>query len=593
MRWLFGQAGSFFKPSLPILSLAMFCMVINALATGFYAYLIGPVVKFLFAGGLLENDSLTSLLRFIGLAPRIGDRDYLLLMLPVLILLAAIVKGAAQFGKSFLMGQLGERAVFSLRSELLRKVHHLPDERFDTITGGDFVTRLGSDVSMIQEALTQALSALISDSLKILVLLAVAVFLDWRLAMISVCVLPMVPVPIVLVGRRLKQTAGEVQKSRAEMSAHVMEDVAGARVIKDYRLEAMRLEKFSEHNRNYLLAAIRAFFVKSFSSPLMELLGALGLAATLWLAGSRMASGALVPEHFISFFAAILMLYEPMKSLGRINNVIQSGRAGAARVFEILNFEEEEKGGEERPETFREEIRFDGVKLSLGGREILHGIDFSLGAGKMTAFVGASGAGKSTLMKLLLRHYTHLEGRILIDGIALEEIDLSALRNLITVVEQRPHLFNDSLIYNVQLGAPEAGRKEVMKAIEMARLTELIERLPKGLDTPVGENGMLLSEGEKQRVALARAFLKNSPIVIFDEVTAALDAASETAIREAILDLAQKHTVLVIAHRLSTIRDAEHIIVLEEGRIVEQGSHSDLISKKGTYRSFIDMQSCR
>lgn len=593
MRWLFGQAGSFFKLSLPILSLAMFCMVINALATGFYAYLIGPVVKFLFAGGLLENDSLTRLLRFIGLAPRIGDGDYLLMMLPALILLAAMVKGAAQFGKSFLMGQLGERAVFSLRSELLRKVHRLPDERFDTITGGDFVTRLGSDVAMIQEALTQALSALISDSLKILVLLAVAVFLDWRLAMISVCVLPMVAVPIVLVGRRLKQTAGEVQKSRAAMSAHVMEDVAGARVIKDYRLESMRLETFSGHNRNYLAAALRSFFVRSFSSPLMELLGALGLAATLWLAGSRMASGALVPEHFVSFFAAILMLYEPMKSLGRINNVIQSGRAGAARVFEILNFEEEEKGGEERPETFQEEILFDGVKLSLGGREILHGIDCSLGAGRMTAFVGASGAGKSTLMKLLLRHYTHLEGRILIDGIALEEIDLGALRNLITVVEQRPHLFNDSLIYNVRLGAPNAGRKAVLKAIEMARLTELIARLPKGLDTPVGENGMLLSEGEKQRVALARAFLKNSPIVIFDEVTAALDAASETAIREAILDLARSHTVLVIAHRLSTIRDAEHIIVLEEGRVVEQGSHADLIGKKGTYRSFIDMQSCR
>ena len=583
---------SYVRPNLGVLGLALGCMAANALATGFYAYLVGPVVKFLFTGGLNEGDSLTRLLEAAGLTPRLGDGAYLLMLLPVLILGAALIKGASQYGKFYLMGIFGERSVFRLRADLLAKLHRLPLPRFDAGSSGDFITRLGSDVTLVQEAVTNAVGSLISDSLKVAVLLGVAVALDWKLALITFVVLPFVAIPIVRVGRRLKRTATDCQEVRAKMASQVQEDVSGIRVIKGFGLERTRQGRFEQLNRTYLAASLRSFSIRAFASPLMEIMGALGLAATLWLAGARMAAGVLVPEHFVSFFAAVLMLYEPMKNLGRLNNIIQPGRAGAERALELLKWEEEgdlDRGGR-RPKELREAIRFEAVSFSYGDRPALSRVDLEIRAGSTVAIVGESGSGKTTLAHLLTRNYAPTAGRVTFDGVPLDHIPLDHLRRLVAVVEQRPILFDDTILNNVRLGNPDAGRKDVDRAIEKARLAQLVRSLPEGAETMVGEGGVRLSEGEKQRVAIARAFLRGSPVVVFDEVTASLDAANEAAIRDAIRDLAASRTVLIIAHRLSTIRDAGRIVVMDGGEVVEAGTHEQLVVSGGIYSRFAALQ---
>ena len=582
----------YIRPHIGLLVMGLLCMGVGALATGFYAYLVGPVVKFLFAGGLSETDSLTRLLRSAGLQVELGDTAYMLTVLPVLIIGATLVKGLAEGGKTFLVGFLGERVALKLRAELLQKLHRLTFERYDQARTGDMVTRLGADVALVQEGISGAVAALVSDSLKVAVLLGVAVALDWKLALIAAIVLPLVLAPIVFVGRWLKDTADAKQEAIAGMASHVHEDVAGRRVIRDFSLSDNRALRFARLNTGYLKASLRALAARACSSPFMEILGAVGLAATLFVAGLRMEAGSLVPEHFVSFFAAVLLLYEPLKKLGRLHVLVQSGRTGAERAFELLGWEDEADldKGRHVPEGLNDSIRFEDVHFSYGGRKVLEACELVIPAGKIMALVGESGVGKTTMVELILRHRFPDRGRITLDGISLGDIRLDALRRLISVVEERPVLFDVSILENVRLGRAGAGKAEVMEAIRRARLNGLIEKLPEKEHARIGESGARLSEGERQRVALARAFLKDAPIVILDEVTASLDARNEAAIREAIGELSRGRTIFIIAHRLSTIRDADRIAVLKDGRIVETGTHSELMAHSKIYSRFVALQ---
>ncbi len=578
-----------------ILLLALLCMAFNAFATGFYAYLLGPVVKFLFSGGLLEGDSLTRLLRLVGLEPRLGDRNYVLALLPVLVLIAAAVKGVSQYGKFYLMGRWGELTVFRLRSELLSALHHLPGDVRESKDSGDLLTRAISDVGLLQEALTNAVGSLVSDSLKVLVLLSVAVYLDWRLAAVTLAALPFIALPIVLVGRWLKKTAVHRQQAVAGLTSHVREDLEAAELIRNYGLQKERLLRYRTFSRAYLDASLKSYGARAAASPIMEVLGALGLGATLWLAGTRMQAGELVPEHFISFFAAILLLYEPLKNLGRLNNVIQSGRAGMMRALEMLDWpdERERDRGEASIHTFERAITFADVHFSYGDRPVFTKLNLTLRKGERLAVVGASGVGKTSLVRLLCRRMEPSGGEITIDGVPLEEIRLGSLRKAVCVVEQRPILFSDSIRNNILFARPEATSDDLERATRSAGLEDFLKRLPRGLDTPVGEGGAALSEGEKQRISLARAFLRQSPVIVLDEVTSALDAVNEAAIREALQKLGRERTLLIIAHRLSTIREADRIVVLEEGRVVQEGRHEDLADREGPYRAFLCAQETR
>lgn len=557
----------YLRPQAGLLLPALLCMVLTAMATGVYAYLIGPVVKFLFAGGLAPEDSLTRALSWLGAAPVMHDRIYALRVLPLLILVAALAKGLGQFGKFYLMGKLGELSVFRLRADLLKHLHELPLTRLHRLRTGDVMTRLTSDVTLVQEATTNVLGSLISDSLTISVLLGLALWLDWRLALITLVVLPALALPITWISRRLRATTRGVQQGRGELADHVQQDMHALGLIKSYGLSGQRREEFQRSSGRYLAASLNSYAARALASPIMEWVGALGLSATLWLAALRMEAGTLVPEHFISFFAAMLLLYEPMKNLGRLNTHLQSGLAGAERVFEVLGWEPESDEGSRTRTEFTESLDLSGVRCVLGGRPVLEDVTVSVRRGEWLAIVGESGAGKTSLARLLTRQLVPDAGEIALDGIPFESLTRESLRRLIVLVEQNPILFDDTIRANILMARPGASPAELEEAISRARLAELVAGLPDGDATRVGPAGLRLSEGEKQRIALARAFLRDAPIVILDEVTASLDPENSAAIQEAIRQLARRATVLMITHRLEQIPAEARVLRIEGGRI--------------------------
>jgi len=416
----------YFRPYKHIFVAALLFMMLNALATGFYAYLVGPVVKFIFTGSFSEGDSLPSLLGLLGLQVGFGSRKAVLLLLPGLILASALLKGIGQFGKFYLMGAFGEKALFDIRADILAHIHRLPMERIESETGGALLSRLSQDSRLIGEAVVNALGSLFSDSMKMLVLLGVAFALDWRLACITFFLLPLVALPIIQVGRRLKRTAGVCQSETAALSSHVLEDIRAARMIRHFGLADLRSDLFFRINKNFLAASLKSYAIRAFASPLMELIGALGLSATLAYAAWRMDRNTLEPEHFVSFFAAVLLLYEPMKNLGRLNNWIQPGRAGAARVAELLNWKTEDNGSVAVIDEIREGIAIENLRFSYGEAPVLDGVNLKLHPGSMTALVGPSGAGKSTLLRLLLRERVPESGSICADAVDIGAFSLES-----------------------------------------------------------------------------------------------------------------------------------------------------------------------
>jgi subfamily B ATP-binding cassette protein MsbA len=454
------------------------------------------------------------------------------------------------------------------------------------------MSRLLSDAEQVQAAFGARFADFVQGSLTMALVLLYVFSLNFRLALAVLVVAPLLVVPIVGNFRKLRRTGFSARERLGEMGALLGETLRGHRLIKTYAMEDFEARRFNESNRRYFEASRRTIRLQALNSPLMEILAGIGLALVFIYAAGQIRSGDMTVGGLMSFLAAIMMLYKPLKDVTRTNIVLQVALSSADRIFEIVDAPREiaERPGAADLPPFSTALCYEGVTFAYGQEPVLRNLDLVIRRGETVALAGPSGAGKTTLVNLLPRLYDPTAGRITFDGVDLRDARLASLRRQIGLVTQDTILFDTTVRENIAYGETAPSEERVRAAAAAAYADEFIRRLPRGYDTTVGEGASRLSGGQRQRIAIARAIYKDAPILILDEATSQLDTESEALISRALVNLMQGRTTLVIAHRLSTVRRAHRIIVLDRGRIVEEGSHGELLTGRGLYRRLHDMQ---
>jgi subfamily B ATP-binding cassette protein MsbA len=501
-------------------------------------------------------------------------------------------KGIFSFFSSHLMTSIGLKIVRNLRNRLYNHIMYQSLTFFSAEKTGDLTARVISDTDRIQDAVSKALSDLVKESFTLLGLLIVIFYLDWKLALISFTLFPLVVYPITRFSSRLRHASRRSQESISKLSQILFESITGSRIVQAYQMEDREAKKFEQTSEKLLEEGLRSSRIVSFLSPFMELLSGVAAVLVMWYGSRQIQAGLLTAGDFTAFLSALFFMYTPIKKLSKSNQTIQQAVASYERIQAILGRNERIV---ERPTAIElprvsDTIKFRDVSFSYGNEGVLSGIDFTVQGGEVIALVGPSGAGKSTLVNLLPRLYDVSTGTILMDGHDLRDVTLSSLRSQIGLVSQEIILFDDSVAANIGFGHPDASQEEIEDAARAAFAHDFISLLPKGYSTEIGERGHRLSGGQRQRIALARAILRNPAILILDEATSELDAESEIAIQKALVNVLKNRITFIVAHRLSTIRKADKIIVLEHGQIQEIGTHEDLLDSKGLYRKFHELQ---
>jgi len=569
---LYRRLLGFLMPYKGRLLVAVSCMVVLAACTAAMAWMLKPVL----------DEALT------------GKNTQLIYLIPLLVIGLYLLKGVAYFGQAYLMGYIGQHVIFDLRNLLYEHLTAQSLAFFAHRKTGELLARLSYDVSLVQAAVSTAVTALMRDAISIVFLLGVIFVQDWLLALIAMLVFPAVIYPIARFGRKMRHATLDGQASMGELTSLLEETVSGIRVVKAFGMEDYERSRFRRFTGDFLVHQLRIFRVNALSFPIMELLAGFGIAGVLFYGGMRVASGETTAGTLVSFLAAVIMLYEPVKRLSRANNDIQQGLAAGERVFEVLD---EPVDVQDQPDAltakpFSQAVSFEHVGLQYAGtnKSVLDDISFTVAAGEVVALVGRSGAGKTSLVNLVPRFMDATAGRVLIDGVDVCELSQQSLRSQIALVTQEIILFNDTVLNNIAYGHDQIDRARVEEIARAANAHEFIIKLPQGYDTMVGERGAILSGGQRQRLSLARALLKDAPILVLDEATSALDTESERLVQQAIERLMQGRTVIVIAHRLSTIRNANRIIVLEGGHIAQMGGHDELLAAGGLYAELYHLQ---
>jgi len=497
------------------------------------------------------------------------------------------VKGALQFGQAYLMGSAGLKLIRDTQNKLHNHILYIPVSYFHRESSGVVISRVLNDVRMLGSLFSTVIKSIIVDIPTVIVLLGVALYRKWDLTLFSITLIPLIAYSTRKFGKRVKKRTKESQRKASYLTQKLGESITGAKVIKVFNRESYRDEKFVQENKQVYRETTKALKLKEAAKLLIDVISGLAIGLVLWYGGSQVKNGIITSGDFASIIAAIYMIFTPVRKLGDAYNFLQEIRASLERIDTVLQTKKED-AGTIKVNGIKEELVFENVSFSYSSHTVLRNINLEIKSGETIAIVGPSGAGKTSMVDLLPRFYDPTEGSLKIDGIDFRDMDLSSLRKLIGIVSQDIMLFNDTIRENIAFGNQEETFDQIKKAAEMAYADEFIERLPDGYDTIIGERGMKLSGGQRQRIAIARAILKNPPLLILDEATSSLDTASEALVQKALERLMQNRTTIIIAHRLSTIKNADRIVVLEDGVITDIGSHEQLLSRGKTYARLCD-----
>jgi ATP-binding cassette, subfamily B, bacterial MsbA len=553
------------------LLIAIGCMILVAGATAANAYIIQPVLDEIFV-----------------------KKDVTLLaILPLGVIIIGFLAALGDYGQSLQLRYVGQKVVSDMQADLFSHLIRADITTFHDQTSGRLISRMTSDIMLMRLSVSNVLTGFIKESMTAIFLVGVMFYQSWQMALFTFGILMFGVLPTIRLGRRMRKITDATQARFADFTSQLDDTFQGVRAVKAYGREDFEISRVRQSLGELFRLYFKASRVQAASGPMMNLIGAIAVAAVIWYGGFKVIHGETTTGAFFSFIAAMMMAYRPVKVLASLNTQLQEGMAAAQRFFDVMDTPNTIQEVPNAPALQLEqgEVVFDDVSFYYGkGTGGVEQVSFVVPAGKTVALVGPSGAGKTTLMNLLLRYYDASNGALRIDGQNIKDVTIASLRNTIGFVSQDIVLFDDSVRANIAYGKLDASDDEIIEAAKKAHADEFIRELPQGYDTQIGPHGVKLSGGQRQRLSIARAILKNAPVLLLDEATSALDNTSERLVQEALSELMQHRTTLVIAHRLSTIHHADQIVVLDKGRIIEIGTHKSLLAEGGLYHDLYQLQ---
>ena len=523
----------------------------------------------------------------------IEQNRFYLYSLTIVVVFIFAIKGIFYYTYHFLLEKVGLSVIKDYRARIFEHIHIQPLSFFHNYPTGTLISRVVSDVTLMQQAVSSALVGILRDFFSVVVLMGVVFFLNWKLALFCFLILPVAAFPIIKFSKIFRRLSTKAQEETAQVSNMLYETITGNRIVKAFNMENHENKRYNNQLQLLFDVTVQDAKFRCLQHPLMEFIGGVAIAIFIWFGGKLVIGGVMTIGEFFALMTSLVVAYDPVKRIGKVNSTVQQGLAAATRIFAILDIVpaiSDKPDAIELP-PFKSSIEFKGVYFHYeDDTEALSDINLHVPAGQTLAIVGHSGGGKTTLTNLVPRFLDVSKGCITIDGCDIRKVTMRSLRDRIAMVTQQTILFNDTVRNNIAYGSLERSESDLIKAAEAAHALDFIKELPKGFETIIGESGARLSGGERQRISIARALLKNAPILILDEATSALDTESEREVQSALENLMKNRTTFVIAHRLSTIKNADRIIVVNNGRIVEDGTHDELLAHHGEYEQLYNMQ---